>query len=706
VTRRIHKLLAPAAATALAVVGLGSFGVPPATADGNIRYVATTGSDTANNCLTLGSPCLTIGHALTQATFDNTIQLDPGTYLVSANPSGTSNSVPPALHDLIIQSNPVGGTAANTIIDATGEANGLLINADTVSVTNLTIRNAERAGIVAGPPEDSEAPTTIHDVTLTGDVLTDNNACQHHPQASNCLAQVSELLPFGWGIELTSVINSTVTGNTLTGNWGGIEVGDELGPSHDITISGNTLFHNGGARRPGGDNLEACGICLIGTNSLAVTPGGVPQPILGGVFHDTVSGNTVDDSGAVGISLEGSTTQNAVYSNTITGNTANDNGGAGIAIKSLGDGQYLNNNVITGNHLSHDALELGPGPTGTTLGPGDIDAAIVKTTAIIVLAFSQAPEVSAGAPITGTVVTGNTISDVATGVWISQHTPKANVSGNVTTVDPGGSAIVVQRRTIAPIVGVARTPSGHGYWEVQSDGNVFPFGDAGYYGSVAGTPLAKPIVGIAATTTGRGYWLVASDGGIFSIGDAGYFGSTGAIRLNRPIVGMTAGSGGLGYWLVASDGGIFSFGTAKFHGSTGAIHLNQPIVGMASGAGGAGYWLVASDGGIFSFGSAKFHGSTGAIHLTRPIVGMAAGPSGAGYWLVASDGGAFSFGSAKFHGSTGAIKLVQPIAGMAATPTGLGYWLGARDGGIFAFPDAHYFGSEPGNASPFDGEPI
>ena len=32
--------------------------------------------------------------------------------------------------------------------------------------------------------------------------------------------------------------------------------------------------------------------------------------------------------------------------------------------------------------------------------------------------------------------------------------------------------------------------------------------------------LNKPIVGMASTPDGRGYWLVASDGGIFSYGDA------------------------------------------------------------------------------------------------------------------------------------------------------------------------------------------
>lgn len=34
-----------------------------------------------------------------------------------------------------------------------------------------------------------------------------------------------------------------------------------------------------------------------------------------------------------------------------------------------------------------------------------------------------------------------------------------------------------------------------------------------------------PIVGMAATPTGRGYWLVAADGGIFSFGDAAFLGN-------------------------------------------------------------------------------------------------------------------------------------------------------------------------------------
>ena len=75
---------------------------------------------------------------------------------------------------------------------------------------------------------------------------------------------------------------------------------------------------------------------------------------------------------------------------------------------------------------------------------------------------------------------------------------------------------------------------------------------------------------------------MASDGGIFTFGDAGFFGSQGGKALNKPIVGIAATPDGKGYWEVASDGGIFTFGDAAFSGSLGAVALNAPIVGIAT----------------------------------------------------------------------------------------------------------------------------
>ena len=62
---------------------------------------------------------------------------------------------------------------------------------------------------------------------------------------------------------------------------------------------------------------------------------------------------------------------------------------------------------------------------------------------------------------------------------------------------------------------------------VASDGGVFSFGDARFYGSMGGQPLNAPIVAIVPLPTGTGYWLVASDGGVFSFGGARSYGSMG-----------------------------------------------------------------------------------------------------------------------------------------------------------------------------------
>lgn len=39
------------------------------------------------------------------------------------------------------------------------------------------------------------------------------------------------------------------------------------------------------------------------------------------------------------------------------------------------------------------------------------------------------------------------------------------------------------------------------------------------------TNVGAPIVGIASTPSGKGYWLVAADGGVFAFGDATYLGN-------------------------------------------------------------------------------------------------------------------------------------------------------------------------------------
>ena len=138
---------------------------------------------------------------------------------------------------------------------------------------------------------------------------------------------------------------------------------------------------------------------------------------------------------------------------------------------------------------------------------------------------------------------------------------------------------------------------------------------------MGGQPLNAPVVDLAPTADGKGYWLVGTDGGIFAFGDANSTARWEASTSTSP------------WWAWPptthrrlldgrSDGGVFSF-NAPFYGSAGNLVLNEPIDGMASTPNGHGYWMVGWDGAIFAYGNARFHGSTGGQPLNAPMVGMA-----------------------------------------------------------------------------------
>ncbi len=412
----------------------------------------------------------------------------------------------------------------------------------------------------------------------------------------------------------------------------------------------------------------------------------VASPTNAGLFADTDQG-CYRSLGMVGPNL---------YAN---GNSAN-----------FTDIQSKNNDFTDTNGGDYSAVAGYDPATG-------LGTAIDQNLAIALQGAFGCPSVASVSPFTGPVSGGGAITIYGGGFANATSVTFGSVGAgqivaesenSITVIPPNASMPLCVDVTVANSQGISATsPADHygfggnlncggGYRFVASDGGIFDFGTASFWGSTGSITLNKPVVGMASTPSTNGYWLVASDGGIFTYGDARFFGSMGGHPLNQPIVGMASTPDGGGYWLVASDGGIFSFGNARFFGSTGATHLNRPIVGMAPTPDGAGYWLVASDGGIFAYGDAQFYGSTGAITLNSPIVGMAPGPNGAGYWLVAADGGIFAYGSAQFHGSAGGIRLNKPVVGMAATPDDGGYWLVASDGGIFTYGDAPFFGSTGG----------
>jgi IPT/TIG domain len=405
----------------------------------------------------------------------------------------------------------------------------------------------------------------------------------------------------------TKLVKGETIPVTLSGTVGGFTAGDSAGAATITTATSATL------------NVEVTGThlgpysCTLPAETVASTTVLAPHPSVTAVLP-----NSGPLAGGEQVRIEGTF---LTHPTSVTFGPMNEartvkvltTGRALSAIQPAGAAGTVNVTVTT--------------PLGTSPVTGDDQ--FTYTNAPIVTAVTPGSGPTSGGTtvaITGLQMTTATKVTFGSMAATSFHVTSATKVTAVSPAQAGGTVnVTVTSPEATSVVGLLDqfTYTSTGYWEVASDGGIFSFGTAQFYGSMGGKHLNQPIVGMAATPTGGGYWEVASDGGIFAFGDAQFYGSMGGKPLDKPIVGMTATPTGGGYWEAASDGGIFSFGTATFHGSMGGKPLNRPMVGVATTVTGTGYWTVASDGGIFSYGSATFHGSMGGKPLNEPIVGMA-----------------------------------------------------------------------------------
>jgi sugar lactone lactonase YvrE len=238
----------------------------------------------------------------------------------------------------------------------------------------------------------------------------------------------------------------------------------------------------------------------------------------------------------------------------------------------------------------------------------------------------------------------------------------------------------------------------NGYWLVGSDGGIFSFGAAQFYGSTGSLHLQRPVVGIVPTADHGGYWLNASDGGVFSYGDTQFYGSIPGLglhpagsgqahSLNAPIVGMVPSIDDNGYFMVASDGGVFAFGDAHFAGSCPGIGgCSGAAVAVMPDASGNGYWLVTATGNVYTFGDAAYFGAPGHGTVTSAV----ATPDGKGYWILLSNGQVLNYGDAANLGSPDSSNFnsLDTAASIFATSDGGGYWVSSALGAVFNFGDA------------------
>lgn len=129
---------------------------------------------------------------------------------------------------------------------------------------------------------------------------------------------------------------------------------------------------------------------------------------------------------------------------------------------------------------------------------------------------------------------------------------------------PARSGPVHKSASASPIVAMASTPDGKGYWFATAKGHIYRYGDAKFLGSVKTAP-ASPIVAMSRTPLGTGYWLVTAKGSVFTY-KAKSYGSLSKAP-GSPVVAMASTPDGKGYWIVTAKGHIYHYGDAKNWGS-------------------------------------------------------------------------------------------------------------------------------------------
>lgn len=285
-------------------------------AAGTTRYVSSTGAD-SGDCT--AAPCRTITYAVSQAGAGDTISVAAGTY-------GESVTITKTLTLL----------GHNATIDAAGQSsppNGVVISgggaAGTV-VSGFTVQNAGLEGIFA---------VQTSGIQIANNRVIDNDA--YGPFNPLCADQPDDC---GEAIHLQSVTNSTVDGNLVQDNVGGILLTDEDGPTYGNTISDNSVL----------DNTKDCGITLASHHFSLVAPA---APDVAGVYENQVLHNTSNGNGAAGIGVFAGPPGAAAWGNVVEGNTARNNGFAGLMIHSHTPFQYVDDNVLVNNTLSGNGID-------------------------------------------------------------------------------------------------------------------------------------------------------------------------------------------------------------------------------------------------------------------------------------------------------------------------------------------------------------
>lgn len=285
----------------------------------------------------------------------------------------------------------IGSGAGSTIIDATGQSNGIFVdgfdNAGLahVTVSGFNVKNANFEGVLV---------VSAWDVTIRNNNINNNDKTpsMFTGAPEGCPGQpafeLDETGDCGGGLHLIGVWESTVSGNIITKNDDGILISDESAASHDIIVTHNSVVNNPGE----------CGIVIA-----SHPPVGAIGSMHHGNYHITVSENDVENNGVMvggaGVGMfsdgngQGRASQNVIIHNRLIGN-----GLGGVALHSHVGPNFglpadnMDGNQIIGNYIAKNLADLDDTATGGTVGI-NINSG------------------GGGTPVQGTIISGNTITD-------------------------------------------------------------------------------------------------------------------------------------------------------------------------------------------------------------------------------------------------------------------------------------------------------
>lgn len=301
-------------------------------------FVDDSGSDAANDCQALGTPCATVQHAVDVACIGATINVAAGTY--------------PEVVTIAKSVQVLGAGAANTTIRAPGSlpAGGTIVTisgaSTNVEIADLTVAGPGPGGcnsILAGIFVRDAATANIHDNAIRDIRDAPLSGCQNgigifvgraaFATTGTATIQDNEITGYQKGGIVVSNAGSsaTVDGNTVTGVGNTpliAQNGIQVSAGATAQVSGNDVS----------DNLcdhATCGLNGFQSAGILLVDHGLPTTVSGntvadndlGIYHfttdagsTTVSNNTVTGSRFEGVFLDEGTA--ALTGNTISGGAA------------------------------------------------------------------------------------------------------------------------------------------------------------------------------------------------------------------------------------------------------------------------------------------------------------------------------------------------------------------------------------------------